>query len=264
MSSLEEVSLVFSRRRLPALLPPAVISCLVGVLTALVNRPLRRRGASRAFRRLGAGVRLFFGAVLPVVVAAAVVRSGRHHRLVGGGGRRLRAGPGGRGRVVAVPVSALDGHHVAALVEDGAVVAHHARLEGAHQAAAVVRDPVAAVEAHLAVVRAVPVAHEQPSGVEPGEAVVALVARDLAQHAARGVSLALPIRGCGRSRRDADVCAAIGVRSSGFVRDDGLLLRVHVPQVVFEVPIAGHAVVLQSRARERQYRDHRHEPQGVE
>lgn len=159
--------------------------------------------------------------MLPVVVTATVVRSRRHDRLLRC--RRRCVGPSRR-RVVAVPVAALHGHHVAALVEDGAVVAHDARLEGAHEASAVVRDPVPAVEAHLAVVRAVPVAHEQPRGVEAGEAVVALVAGDLAQHAARGVSLALPIRGCGWSRRDAVVCGAIGVRSIRFVRDDGLLL----------------------------------------
>lgn len=242
MSSLQEVVSAFSRRRLLAYLPSVVFNCLVGVRTALsslVTRPLRRGGASRDFRRLS--VRFLFCAVLPVVVASAVVRRRRHDRLLVS---VSRLGGPGSGRVVAVAVAALHGHHVAALVEDGAVVAHDARLEGAHQAATVVRDPVAAVEAHLAVVRAVAVAHQQSRGVEPGEAVVALVARDLAQHAARGVPLALPTRGCGRSRRDSDICAAVGVRSIRFVRDDGLRLRVHVPQVVFEVPIAGHAVVL--------------------
>ncbi|CAN8007757.1 unnamed protein product, partial [Ixodes pacificus] len=110
-------------------------------------------------------------------------------------GRRRFAGSRGLrlvGGVVTNPVPPLDGHQVAALVEDDSPVAHHALLEGAHDLAAVVRDPVAAVEAHLAVVGPVPVAHQETRRVELGEAVVSLVARDLAQHAARDVALVLP------------------------------------------------------------------------
>lgn len=81
---------------------------------------------------------------------------------------------------------------MAALVEDGAVVAHHALLECAHQPMAVVRNPVPAVEAHLPVVGPVPVPHPQARRVELGEAVVSLVARDLSKHAARDVTLVLP------------------------------------------------------------------------
>uniref|UniRef100_A0A147BUG0 Uncharacterized protein n=1 Tax=Ixodes ricinus TaxID=34613 RepID=A0A147BUG0_IXORI len=124
--------------------------------------------------------------VLMVVIDRGTGSDVGRRRFTGSRGLRLVGG------VVTNPVPPLDGHQVAALVEDDSPVAYHALLEGAHDLAAVVRDPVAAVEAHLAVVGPVPVAHQETRRVELGEAVVPLVARDLAQHAARDVALVLP------------------------------------------------------------------------
>lgn len=134
---------------------------------------------------------------------------------------------------------------MAALVEDGAVIAHNTLLEGAHEPVTVVRDPIPAVEAHLPVVSPIPVPHPETRRVELGEAVVTLVARDLSQHATRDVPLVLPACRRGRCRRDAAFCitAAFSALWTCFVGDYGSLLRVHIPQVVVEVPIAGDAVL---------------------
>ncbi|CAN8002666.1 unnamed protein product, partial [Ixodes hexagonus] len=120
--------------------------------------------------------------------------------------RRSRGSAGSRvlrlvGVVVTNPVTPLNGHQVTALVEDDASVTHHALLEGAHHLVAVVPNPVPAVEAHLPVVGAVPVPHQESRRVELGKAVVTLVARDLAQHAARDVTLVLPTR-CDERKKD--------------------------------------------------------------
>lgn len=216
----------------------------------LVTRAFRGRRGD--FHRFGFLLRPVLAVVRVViaVVIAFVLGSRRLSLLLAR--RRLRLGsrrvasPSRRRRcVVANPVSAFERYHVATLVEEGAVVTHHALLEGPHKPVTVVRNPVSAVEAHLPVVSPVPVAHPEARCIELGKAVVALVAGDLAQHAARDVPLVLPARGCRRNRRDASLCIAAAVSAlwTCFVGDYGPFLRVHIPQVVIEVSITGHAVV---------------------
>lgn len=74
----------------------------------------------------------------------------------------------------------------AALVEDPAA-GRHALLEGPHQFGAVVGGAVLAVEAELAVVGPVLVAEHDSCCVELGDAVVALVAGEVAQRTAGDV-----------------------------------------------------------------------------
>lgn len=219
----------------------------------LVTRAFRGRRGD--FHRFTAG--FFLRPVLAVVgvmiaVVLAFVLGSRRlslltRRRLWLGSRRCGVASSSRRRrcVVANPVSAFERHHVAALVEEGAVVTHHALLEGPHKPVTVVRNPVSAVEAHLPVVSPVPVAHPEARRIELGKAVVTLVAGDLAQHAARDVPLVLPARGCRRSRRDTSFCIAATVNAlwTCFVGDYGPLVRVHIPQVVIEVSITGHAVV---------------------
>lgn len=180
-----------------------------------------------------------------IAVVLPFVSRGRQLALLLASRRQLGLGSSSSRRIVADPVSSFERHHVTALMEDGAVVAHHALLEGPHEPVAVVRDPVPAVEAHLPVVRPVPVPHPETRRVELGEAVVALVTGDLAQHAASDVPLVLPARGRSRCRRDTAlrIAAAVSALWTRFVGDYGSLLGVHIPQVVIEVPITGDAVL---------------------